>query len=240
MDTAFSNYLSVHLARTEEVTTLPDGPLAAPAGSPSTWLIGADEGRHGSEFASQLATEFIAVGTHATESSARECAASSVPQFADAVETWSAVLEPIRSHGDCNWVDGGHFAGAGTRTDGPMAVMTSVGWDTGPGFEVERALSFGQATGRVRASMWADPVDGLTSHQAFIFPGLLVHDGITFTTWEQESAAVAFAYRPGAHKTEMDAFRLDETADRTSFTRLRPLVAHGTWHGADPFPVTAG
>ncbi len=59
-DTA--SHLSVHLARWTEVRTPPDGPIEPPGGTPLTWLVGADEGRHGSEFSSQLATEFIAVG----------------------------------------------------------------------------------------------------------------------------------------------------------------------------------
>lgn len=237
MGTSDDRYLSVHLARVEELTTLASDAAHPPAGEPSSWLLGADEGLHGSEFASQRSTVFAAVGTHHTEESARDCAAAAIAEFADADETWSAALRPIRSHGSCNWVNGGHFDADGTRAAGPIAVMTSVGWDVGPEFQVERAIDFGEAVARVRAAMWSEPVDGMTSHQSFTFPGMLVHDGITFTTWRDEAAAVAFAYRPGAHKTEMDRFRLDETADRTSFTRLRPIETHGTWYGADPFAI---
>ena len=230
-----ANFLSVHLARRDAIGTLPDGTLDPAGGTPSTWLIGADEGRHGSEFASQLATEFIAVGVHATASSARDCAAAAVPQFADATEVWSAALEPTRSHGHLNWTELGCFESSGSRAAGPLAVLTSVGWDVGPEFDAERALSFGAAVARVRQTMWSEPPDGMLSHQAFTFPGLLANDGVTFTTWRDEEAMKSFAYRAGAHKTEMDAFRLDETADRTSFTRLRPMETHGTWWGTDPF-----
>lgn len=234
MGTSDDRYLSIHLARVDEVTALDSDAALPPGGQPSCWLLGADEGLHGSEFASQRSTVFAAVGTHHDEESARACAAAAVAEFAGATETWSAALRPARSHGSCNWVDGGHFDADGTRTDGPIAVMTSAGWDVGPDFQVERALDFGAAVARVRAAMWSEPHEGMTSHQSFTFPGMLTHDGITFTTWRDEAAAVAFAYRPGAHKTEMDRFRLDETADRTSFTRLRPIETHGTWHGADP------
>lgn len=227
-------YLSVHLGRFEEVRTLAGDESQPPAGEPSTWLLGADEGLHGSAFASQQSTVFVAVGTHHTEGSVRACAAAPVTEFAGAIETWSAALRSTRSHGSCNWVDGGHFDAADERAAGSVAVMTSAGWDIGPGFQIERAIDFAQATARVRAAIWSKPVDGITSHQAFVFPGLLAHDSITFTTWSEEAAAVAFAYRPGAHKTEIDRFRVDETADRTSFTRLRPIQTHGTWHGADP------
>jgi hypothetical protein len=237
MGTSNDRYLSIHLARVEEMTTLTNSAAPPPAGAPSSWLLGADEGLHGSEFASQRSTVFVAVGTHHTEESARACAGVALAEFADANETWSAALRPTRSHGSCNWVDGGHFDADGERATGPIAVLTSVGWEVGPEFEAERAIDFGEAVTRVRTAMWSNPVDGMTSHQAFNFPGMLTHDGITFTTWRDEAAAVAFAYRGGAHKTEMDRFRLDETADRTSFTRLRPIETHGTWYGEDPLAV---
>ena len=164
-------YLSIHLARVEEMTILPSDGARPPAGEPLSWLLGADEGLHESEFASQRSTVFAAVGTHHTEESARTCAAAGVAEFADASETWSAALRPTRSHGSCNWVDGGHFDTGHERTAGPIAVMTSVGWDVGPGFQLERAVDFGEAVTRVRAAMWSEPVDGMTSHQAFVFPG---------------------------------------------------------------------
>ena len=232
-DTA--SYVSVHLARWDTIRTPPDGPIDPPGGTPSTWLVGADEGRHGSDFSSQLATEFIAVGAHPSAESAQACAAAPIEQHEDAVEVWSAALEPIRSIGDLNWVGGGQFESSGSRATGPIGVMTSAGWDVGPDFDAARALSFGAAVAEVRRSMWDDPPAGMLSHQSFTFPGLLVHDGITFTTWRDVDAMKAYAYRPGPHKSAMDAFRLDETADRTSFTRLVPLATHGTWWGGDPF-----
>ncbi len=234
MGTTDDRYMSVHLAREEEIVTLTSDGSVPPAGKPASWLLGADEGLHGSESSSQRSTVFVAVGTHHTEESARACAAAPVAEFANASETWSAALRPTRSHGSCNWVDGGQFDASGERATGPIAVMTSVGWDIGPGFQPQRALDFAEGVGRVRKAMWSEPVEGMTSEQSFVFPGILTHDGLTFTTWRDEAAAVAFAYRPGAHKTEMDRFRLDETADRTSFTRLRPIETHGTWFGADP------
>jgi len=82
--------------------------------------------------------------------------------------------------------------------------------------------------------MHDDPIDGMHASHNFTYPGMLVHDGSTFSIWRDDSAMKEFAYRPGKHKTEMDAFRIDETADRTSWTRLRPLESHGTWFGRDP------
>jgi hypothetical protein len=239
-----ANYLSVHLARFDEVRHLPDHSVDPPAGSPSSWLIGADESRHGSEFASQLASEFIAVGVHADDVSARACASADVDAFADAVEVWSAALQPTKSHGCCNWIgDGSHFAvdRNAPSTGGVVVTMTTAGWELGPGFDVQRAISFGSAVDRVRTWIDDEPLDGLLVSQIFNFPGILVHDAPTFSLWRDDMAMKNFAYAPGAHKTEMDRFRLDETADRTSWTRLRVVESHGTWWGIDPIepPVHA-
>ena len=94
MGTSDDRFLSVHLARLEEMTTLTGNAPQPPAGEPSSWLLGADEGMHGSEFSSQRSTVFVAVGTHHTEESACACAAATVTEFADASETWSAALPP--------------------------------------------------------------------------------------------------------------------------------------------------
>jgi hypothetical protein len=236
-----ANYLSVHLARFDEIRHLPDHSDDPPAGSPSSWLIGADEGRHGSEFASQLASEFIAVGVHFDEASARACASADVDAFAEATEVWSVALQPTKSHGSCRWIgDSGHFAvDPGARsTDGVVITLTTAGWELGPDFDVERAMSFGAAVERVRTWMQDEPIDGMLAWGIFNFPGLLVHDGPTFSIWRDDAAMKNFAYRAGVHKTAMDAFRLDETADRTSWTRLRALESHGTWWGVDPLECT--
>jgi hypothetical protein len=241
-NTSDARYLSVHLARFDEVRRLPVHSDDPPAGSPSIWLIGADESRHGSEFASQLASEFIAVGVHADVASARACAAAEIEAFSDATEVWSVALRPTKSHGCCAWIDdGGHFTVDRNlpQADGVVITLTTAGWDLGPDFDIDRPLSFGAAVGRVRAWMDDEPIDGLLVSQIFNFPGLLAHDTPTFSIWRDEAAMKRFAYHPGAHKTEMDAFRRDETADRTSWTRLCAIESHGTWRGVDPLaPAT--
>jgi hypothetical protein len=229
-----ARYLSVHLARFDEVGLLPDHDDVAPAGSPSSWLIGADEGRHGSEFGSQLATEFIAVGVHADKASARACAAAAVPPFADAAEVWSAALLPVKSHGCCDWIgDDGHFAVDRDRQPiGEVLItLTTAGWDVGPDFDMQRPISFGAGVERVLTWIREQPIDGLVAAHDFNSPA---HDGMTFSIWRDDAAMKEFAYGSGAHKVEMDAFRIDTTADRTSWTRLHPLESHGTWSGTDP------
>jgi hypothetical protein len=232
-----ATHVTIHLARYDDIRALPAVGQAAPAGHPLVWLAGSDEGRHGSEFASTLATEFAVFGVHPDEASAQACATETLPCFADAVETWSAVFVPVRMLGGCNWIaDHVDLQPTIAAADGPLAVLTSAGWVLDANFDVDRAMSFGAAVGRVRDSITGADVPGLLAHQNFVFPGLLVHDGVTLTFWQDEASMKNFAYRPGSHKTELDAFRLNETCDRTSFTRLRPIESHGTWWGTNPFP----
>lgn len=231
-DGSAATHLSVHLARFAEMGVLPDDGREAPAGDPVTWLFGVDEGRHGGEFGCQRGTEFAAIGLHPDESSALACAAAPVGAFAGAGETWSGAFVPARSIGICNWMAPLGHASQPMPADEPLMVITSAGWVLDAGFDVERALRFGAAVTRVRASMSSVP--GMHSSHAFVFPGLLELDSITMTFWRDLDGMRTFAYQAGTHKTEMDAFRLDETADRTSFTRLRPITTHGTWWGGDP------
>jgi hypothetical protein len=93
-------------------------------------------------------------------------------------------------------------------------------------------MSFAAGVDRVRRSIV--DVDGLHASHVFLFPGVITDDSMTLTFWRDDQAMRSFAYRPGVHKDEMDAFRLDETADRTSFTRLLPVWSRGTWWGRDP------
>lgn len=155
---------------------------------------------------------------------------------------WSAALQPTKSHGSCSWIgDSGHFSvdRSARPADGVVITLTTAGWELGPDFDVERAMSFGAAVERVRTWIDDEPTDGMLASGIFTFPGLLVHDGPTFSIWRDDASMKNFAYRAGSHKTEMDAFRLDETADRTSWTRLRALESHGTWWGVDPLENVA-
>ena len=59
-------------------------------------------------------------------------------------------------------------------------------------------------------------------------------DAMTFTLWRDESSMRTAAYRPGPHRDRIDWYRSTNSADRTSFTRLRPRTTAGTWNGVDP------
>ncbi len=114
----------------------------------------------------------------------------------------------------------------------PFVVITSAGWTLDGRFDVNKAMDFGRGVAAVRSSM--KDVDGLYFQHGFNFPGLLTVDGPTVTMWRDDTATRAFAYRTGTHKTDMDQYRLHDTADRSSFTRLRALRSRGSVQGYTP------
>jgi hypothetical protein len=64
-------------------------------------------------------------------------------------------------------------------------------------------------------------------------------DGTTFTTWRDGAAMRDAVYQPGDHRDQLDRYKREQTADRTSFTRLRARTTRGTWNGVDPIDVAA-
>jgi hypothetical protein len=234
-----TGHVSVHLARFAEPSDIASRQAAAPDGA-TVWKVGGDQ-RRASDTTREVANEFVAIGVHPTRDSADACAAAALAAFDGAIEQWSGVLRPVRSIGHLNWAgtdDHRLPCVPGPRVDGPMVVMTSVGWDLGEGFRVEDAIEFGDRVELVRRTMGFPsldtPVPGLRSQQSFGFPGIIVDDPITLTFWDDEAAMRAFAYDAGPHRTEMDRFRAEPIADRTSFTRFAPVASDGTWRGRDP------
>jgi len=243
--TCTCSFVTLNLARFDEVRSVPAIAASCRAGDPVAWAVGCDEQAAGSDPGSQRAFEWIAIGLHADAASAHaviDAGSDAVPYMSDAAETWSAVLAPFNHRGAVNWLDaaapgpafpvGASASEGGDAATGPFAVITSAGWNIGADFDVNRALEFGAGVERVRSSM--SSVDGMHSHQVFAFPGLFAFDALTLTFWRDDASMRSFAYRPGTHKTQLDNFRANETADRTSFTRLRALRHTGSWHGTDP------
>jgi len=234
------SFVTVELARFSDLKSMEGIDTSATAGHPRMWAVGADEPDANVEFGAQKAFTWIGFGLHDDERSAVElfdAGDGAAPCFAGADERWSGVLQPFNHRGEVNWLDpdepGPVLSSGPIPADGePFAVITSVGWTLDDRFDADKATDFGRGVLEVRASM--DSVDGLLSHQSFGFPGNLDVDGATVTFWRDDAAMRAFAYRPGIHKTEMDRYRERDTADRTSFTRLRVLRSRGSVNGTNP------
>jgi len=232
-------YVSVHLGRFDSpVTVAPDG--HGPNGGPAPpFLVGTDVAAGGAPPGVFAGRTWLGLGFHETEDAARgvvSAGPAGVPFLDGAAEVWAGACEPFSTRGTCNWLDRGApgpvFAPAdGGRHRGPFVVITTVGWIIDEHVDMRRVDDFSTGVDRVRAGI--DGTDGLHSSQVFVFADPTV-DALTVTFWRDDAAMRAFAYRPGEHKDQLDRFRELETADRTSFTRLRVLDSWGTWHGSDP------
>ena len=235
-----ASHVSICLARFDEMRIAE--PLSSELGAGVVFRgVAADTRAAASEPASQQAFTFLVLTLHAGESSAHsfiERRNTIVPWLAEAVEVWSAVVQPFRHMGACNYLDAGSpgplFAPLVAHPDPaePIAIITTVGWVVGEKLDMARVREFSNGVLGVRASMTG--VDGLHSQQSFFFPGVLQHDPVTVTLWRDSASARSFAYGPGVHKAQMQRQREQNLADRTSFTRCRIVRSEGTWHGRDP------
>ena len=61
--------------------------------------------------------------------------------------------------------------------------------------------------------------------------GMTGTDGFTLTMWDDDSALRPPVYETGEHRTRMEDYHRNGTADRSSFTRLRVLESSGAWNG---------
>jgi hypothetical protein len=202
--------------------------------------VAADTRAAATEPGSQQAFTFLVLGLHADEASARQLLAdraACAPWLAEATETWCGVLQPFRHHGAANYLDDacpGALFDATVPDDGPggpVVAVTTVGWNR-EGLDMNRVREFGAGVMAVRMSMTGVP--GMHTQHSFFFPGVLALDPVTVTFWEDEASIRAFAYGQGTHRRQLDRYRAEGLADRTSFTRFRVLESAGTWHGRDP------
>ncbi len=161
--------------------------------------------------------------------------AAFLPCLDGAIEHWHALLLPIAHRGTCNHLDvetpGLMIQPAKDDPGGPLFVMTTAGFDRGPDFDVQRVIDFRHSVDRVRETIHA--IGGNVARQIFN-PHLPRWDGIIMTIWSDEAALSTYAYKRGAHRAEVERYKSEGTADRTSFTRFRPLRSKGLWEGRDP------
>lgn len=163
---------------------------------------------------------------------ARECY---LPLLGTAVESWHALLLPVTHRDECNHLD---IASPGLLLEiaepgpgRPLFAMTTVGFDLGPTLDLSRVVDFRRNVDRVRE--WLQPAEGRIATQVFT-SHTRGDDGVTMSIWRDDASMTSVMYRPGLHRTQVDRYRSEKTADRTSFTRFRALQHYGIWGGADP------
>jgi hypothetical protein len=157
-----------------------------------------------------------------------------LPFISETVEEWHAILVPFAHRGQVKWretiEDGTAIHAASERPHGPLAVITSAGYNGRMADNKPRMLRFvegiedvlefyGTRDGNLRRASTNGGFDG--------------RDGFTVTLWRDDKAMQEAAYSDGVHRTFMDMSRDGSLFDRSSFTRARLLKSSGSWDG-DP------
>jgi hypothetical protein len=231
------SWATAHWLRFRSVETPDRLDLTRPPRGASSWKIGPDgpPAPDGSRLPSEV---WGGVGLYCERRDAEAALddpSAFLPFLDRLAEAWHVLLQPTAHRGECNHLDpnaaGLLFEVDGADPGGPLVVMTTVGFDLGPAFDLDRVIAFRRGVDRVR-EVFAHS-DGILAHRVFA-PHVRGEDGVTMTLWRDEHAMFAFAYRPGLHRTEINRYKAEQTADRTSFTRFRALRTSGSWAGGDP------
>ncbi len=243
MTTQLARYATIHWLRFPDIPA-PDrlGALSQPAGA-CGWMFGSDGALspEGGRLPSEVWGGVALYPDLAAAGAALDAPEAFLPCLADVLESWHALLQPVVHRGECNFVDaaapGLLFEPRTPDPGGPLFVMTTVGFVPGSQGLRERAVDFRRNVDSVRASLRDMP--GLINGQVFaqLTPRL---DGATMTLWADDASMTSAMYRPGLHRTQMERYKREATADRTSFTRLRVMRAAGQWGGRCPLEQARG
>jgi heme-degrading monooxygenase HmoA len=227
-------WATVHWVRFERPRTAAELAAASPPAGCVSWKFGLDEAA--SPVAGRSASEvWCGVALFAAPDAAEaalEDPQAHVPSLPEATESWHALLRPIAHHGACNLLDpaspGALFEPHPHDQGGPLLVMTSAGFDLRAKSDFARLIDFRRRVNAMRSVIAQAP--GSMAHQVFATPDA-GDDALTLSLWTDDAAMAAFAYRAGAHRTELDRQKSQQTVDRSSFTRFRIERAAGTWNG---------
>jgi len=230
-------WATLHWLRFPEIRTPATLDLSTRPVGARSWKIGADGGAtpDGSRMPSEV---WCAVGLYpkrADAEAALDDPGAFLPFLGETTEAWHALLLPVAHRGECNHLDrdcpGPVLQPHADDPGGPLVVMTTAGFILGPQLDMARVVDFRRNVDRVRATVAA--AAGNVARQVFA-PHTPGDDGMTMTVWRNDAAMSAFAYRPGEHRSQVDRYKREQTCDRTSFTRLRPVRTSGSWEGCCP------
>lgn len=217
----------------------PERPAAMElSGSPRdcmSWKVGPDVPASANP-AKAASSVWCAVGTFREREKAEAAfddPGAYLPDSSGALEHWRALLSPFAHRGECNHLS----ASCGLLFDihpdpgGPLVVMTTAGFELRAKSDFQRLKDFRRRVEAMRSVIEAS--EGNLAHQVFapLAPG---DDGVTMSLWRDDGSMFAFAYKPGAHRVELDRQNSHRTVDRSSFTRFRVVRSHGLWKGKDP------
>lgn len=223
---------------------LGDVTLAAP-GTAAVWLFGTDSPLNDAGSRSLISENWGGAGFYASRSDAEAglAATRAALQSLDGVLThWTGLACVYAHRGEVNWFgDSATLPRHAEDPGGPILVMTSAGYNALAGDALEadlpRRRAFSANVDKVRAQYADDP--GNLARGIYQFGdrnavGVETTDGMTQTLWVSDTAMTSAAYHPGNHRTALDWYKAEHSADRTSFTRARLIEWAGTWDGVDP------
>jgi hypothetical protein len=114
---------------------------------------------------------------------------------------------------------------------GPLAVVTTAGYQLGFEANMGRVVAFRHKVDEVGA--WMKDLEGCSFSRAFT-PHAVGYDGFTVSVWRSDEDMLRASYRVGLHRNYMDGHKTSSDFDRSSFTRFRILESSGKWNGKDP------
>ena len=237
------SHVSVHLLRFAGLVSGDDlGELEVPAET-SSWLAMVDAPLGANLLAARAGAVWGIVGCHSSGEAADTTvtlASEVLPILDDTLESWHVAFDVVGHRGEVDWLDRRHpglaLEPVADDPGGPLAVMTTAGFVIDKDFDFARAQDFSFNVDRVRGVLDVAPGNVLTHVLQAAEP--TGPDGITFTVWRSDDAMRDAAYRPGPHRQQLDRYKAEQTADRTSFTRLRPRTSAGSWNRVDPIEAT--
>jgi heme-degrading monooxygenase HmoA len=240
--TQLCRWAVVHWIRFAQARTAANLQLSNPPAGALSWKIGPDwsASESGLRSGSRIWC-CLALFTDLQHAEAHfDWADTAPPDFAAATEAWSALLAPFAHKGECNHLNrsepGALFAVEPCERSGPVFVITTAGFHLRSRRDFQRVIDFRREVDGMRSVI--DSSDGSLAHQVFA-PLDAEDDGVTMSLWRDDQAMFGFAYKPGAHRVQVDRQKSDQTVDRSSFTRFQLRRSRGTWQGLDPAKVGA-
>jgi hypothetical protein len=240
MPGALLTWMTVHRLRFHELVDAKLRRIPAPQGA-SLALIGPDSRLDVNGLRQSFSDVWGGIAFYEDRASAEKAldAQRTIPDCADTTEEWHALLCPTSHRGETAWFgdlkDASRFTPAGRDQDpgGRLVVLTSAGFNDLPADQLKadmpRRLDFLRNVDRVVEWFSTLPTNMARANFSLRSAGHV--DGLTVSVWESDEAMLTAAYRAGIHRTEIDRYKMEQTADRSSFTRARLIRAKGTWDG---------
>jgi hypothetical protein len=231
-------YMTFHRVRFSSPLSAHETSITGP-GRALHWLFGPDSPQGDDGLRTRVSTVWGGAGFYADIGEAEATIVNLRSELAfghEVAEAWHAILCPISHKGETNWFGSldraASFVPVKTDPGGALIALTSAGYNALPPAELKadlpRRIDFIANVDRVRA--WYATLPGSVALGIFN-PNPIGTDGLTFSLWRDDEAMMAAAYRPGIHRTQLDRYKVEHTADRSSFTRARILRCIGTWDG---------